>query len=344
MSLDKNKIGLTVVCQGEQEVCMSTVEKIKIERDVYETSYWRFVYPSCVRAFDKEYNQIAESSDYGIEIEEVIDKLEVLLKKCPDYLDAYHSLGACLLDCFEIDSAIQVWKKGFELINSILHSDFKPGKDRINYHVYENRAYFRVCSGMAHGLMARARVLNRELLKAWDYEEAIKIFEILLKVYPNDNVGARTELPECYLYLHKYQEILNLLRKYPDGASHELEYGSVLAALRLNHTKQASKLLDRAITHTPLVGEILLLESPKEPDAEEYSSNYTTCGSGFEAYRYWEDYNCFWDDKAKFFLTEGRDLIETVKSKQRSLWGSALPEEYRKPYPKHFTLEGCGIC
>lgn len=92
------------------------------------------------------------------------------------------------------------------------------------------------------------------------------------------------------------------------------------------------------------MGEILLLKSPKELKAEDYNDDYITCGSGYEAYKYWLDYNCFWDDKAKSFINEGKDLIESVKSEKRSLWGSAIPEEYRSPYPKDFSLEGCGIC
>lgn len=185
-------------------------------------------------------------------------------------------------------------------------------------------------------------VCRRNCLKTWNLVKAVEIFENLINVYPSDNIGARIKLAQCYLSLNKYKDILKLAAKYPEGASADVEYAAVLAALKLGDTHKGSRYLDKAINSAPLIAEILLLSLPKQPKA--FHEANLICGSASEAYYYWLHNHLFWDENTLAFLNTKRDLIEQVKADRRNNWGSAFPPKERGDYPAIFSLQASGVC
>ncbi|BDA76284.1 hypothetical protein CAL7716_104500 (plasmid) [Calothrix sp. PCC 7716] len=324
---------------------MKSPKSLQLLREPSESNLWQFVFPACVRDFESVYYEICDSWGYGSGEPSIqTAQLEALIESCPHYLNAYNLLAIILLDIGNLDLSIQVWERGFDLIRMAIPREFEFGKDKINYYVLSNRPYFETCYGLAEAYIERATLLSNKynFLKTWDLVKAVEIFENLINVHPSDNIGARIKLAQCYLSLNRYKDILKLAAKYPEGASADVEYAAVLAALKLGDTHKGSRYLDKAINSAPLIAEILLLSLPKQPKA--FHEANLICGSASEAYYYWLHNHLFWNENTLTFLNTKRDLIEQVKADRRNNWGSAFPPKERGEYPAIFSLQASGVC
>lgn len=129
----------------------------------------------------------------------LIEKAKVL---DPNNPDVYNLLGD---DAKKPEEALAFYKEGMERGEKGLgKAYFKENKGDF-WLLIETRPYMRAKENYA-----------RALLKAGYSKEALKHFEELLKLNPNDNQGIRYDLIELYLKLEMPKKVDALVKNYPD--------------------------------------------------------------------------------------------------------------------------------
>lgn len=137
-------------------------EFIDIDRFEVNEMYWEFL----------------ESEDAD-DAKKSIKSLKKMIKIDPDFFDTYISLHEYYLYNKEPKYALDILTKGFErAMNLVLKNGRFP--DKLNWLFLENRHIIRVIFNYA---MMMWTVENKK--------EALKLFHLLLKSNPNDNIGAR---------------------------------------------------------------------------------------------------------------------------------------------------------
>jgi tetratricopeptide (TPR) repeat protein len=94
------------------------------------------------------------------------------------YLDSFNGLGSIYFDEGNLKKAKSCYNYVYDQLNNILGEDWR--KKELNYHILENRPYFRAIQGM--------------LLVFWrekKFKKAEELAETLLTIWPNDNLGIR---------------------------------------------------------------------------------------------------------------------------------------------------------
>ncbi len=162
------------------------------------------------------------------------------LQKDPDCVDALAVLA-------EIES-----KSPQEMI-AALEKAVAAGERSLGKKFFaENKGYF-------WGLIEtrpymRARLQLAELLRAEDRrQEAIRHYEGLLELNPNDNQGARDILLGCYLALDDLEGAQRLFRQYKDDYSVVFAWARSLERFLANDLKGAAKELKAARKRNPFV-------------------------------------------------------------------------------------------
>ena len=120
------------------------------------------------------------------------------------------------------------------------------------------------------------------------------MFQKLLLLNPNDNQGVRTLAEEALFKLDRLEDALKIAEQYPDDIMPDTLYGRALALFKLGRREEATVALQQAVENLPLVGKELLkvrhhLLTTAKPDR-------VTVGGADEAYYYWEQWGCFWEE------------------------------------------------
>lgn len=171
-------------------------------------------------------------------------KLERIIEKEPDYLDAYNSVGYTYLElaskvapsvsCTYVDIAHGYYQRAYDRARELVPPDFKG---RIIWSYLDNRPFLR-----AHAGLIRCHLRRKE------YIEAARMMEVHLIWNPNDNVGVRFLLGDAYLLSGDIQNARRTLSAsmedgyvpYPDNAYSlgllefkEGNYSAAATALRI---------------------------------------------------------------------------------------------------------------
>jgi tetratricopeptide (TPR) repeat protein len=96
-------------------------------------------------------------------------------------------------------------------------------------------------------------------------EGAKETLEILLRLNPTDNHGARADLMNHYLRAGEDEKALALCRRFPDDVLADLAYGQVLALYRLGQQDGARDALRTAARRLPRVPHYLTRKRVKQP-------------------------------------------------------------------------------
>ena len=142
-------------------------------------------------------------------------------------------------------------------------------------------------------------------LQLWDRgqtEDALEVFENLIRLSPNDNLGVRSLAVGYYLELKEPSGVLSICRQFKNDAMEHVAYGKALALFQLRKVKQAEKALDIAIKCYPLIAAELLKTKHRRPKG--ISAKHVTLGGPDQAYVYWQDRGRYWKDTpgAMYFL------------------------------------------
>ena len=159
---------------------------------------WEFVYPDT-------YKQLREQFDPGCELYEEghLDEAErvfrAVLAQMPDHVDAIHHLALVLSERGLLADAHALWDQGVRIGRKAFPRDFELGRDRLEWGWLENRPFLQCLHGLA---------LDR--YDAEETEEALKVFQELLSLNPNDNQGVRAMAEEALFKLGRFADALEI--------------------------------------------------------------------------------------------------------------------------------------
>lgn len=166
---------------------------------------------------------------------------------------------------------------------NIFPKSFDFNNHRLEWGWFENRPFLRTCHSIGLNLFDKGNIT-----------EAIKHFKQMLIWNPNDNQGIREILADIYVKEKKWEEMLNLAKKYPSDVNPSVGYGEAIALYKTGNIKKAAKKLKACIKWMPLCAKILLKNNPKKPKSEH--PGYITAGGEDQAYEFWEYQGKSWKD------------------------------------------------
>jgi len=211
-------------------------------------------------AFDLVASACDESPEKGLEM------VKKALEIDPDCADAYLFLANKTKD---IDEAIELSKKAMTGARKKLGEDVFKNDVGHFWGIVETRPYMRAKAGYAELLQLKK-----------NYDAAVKEYQELLELNPNDNQGNRDMLSCLLLQINRWRDYEQLYQKYPDEFSTLWLYNRALFLyIRYGGIPRTIEALNQAIECNPHVLDILT--GKKEPKLSE--SDYYTVGSFEEA-------------------------------------------------------------
>ncbi len=204
-----------------------------------------------------------EALDQGIDLLEQGDEEEAgryFLKSIetdPTYADVYNHLGNIAFEKAD-------WKQAEDLYRKALASAEPEVKSAPKGHfwgILETRPYMRAL----HGLGLSASKLGK-------CEEAVQIFEQMLKLNPNDNQGARYLIGPVH---HQMGNLEKAVKWYESNGDDPVNlYNHGLALIQLNKLEKAAAVLISGIFSNPYIAAMLL--GRKRPKSDWWhSSNWS---------------------------------------------------------------------
>ena len=241
---------------------------------------WEFVFPDVYNDLMDEFYSGCEFCEEG-SLDGAERAFRAVLAQMPDHLDALHHLAVVLSKRDLADQALDLWEQAVRIGRKAFPQDFKPGKDCLEWGWLENRPFLRCLHGLA---LAR--------YKEGQIEEALRLFQELLSLNPNDNQGVRAMSQEALFGLGRLEDALELAEQYPNDVMPETLYGRALALFKLGRQREATAALKEAVKYLPLVRKELLETKHHLPRTAR--PDMVTCGGADEAYYYWEHWGLFW--------------------------------------------------
>jgi len=241
---------------------------------------WEFVFPDAYNDLMDEFHSGCESYEEG-NLDEAEKVFKMVLAQMPDHLDAIHHLALVLSERDLYDQARDLWEQAVRIGRKAFPQDFELGKDRLEWGWLENRPFLRCLRGLA---LAR--------YKEGQIEEALRLFQELLSLNPNDNQGVRAMSQEALFELGRLEDALKLAEQYHNDVMPETLYGRALALFKLGRQREATAALREAVKYLPLVRKELLETKHHLP--RTVRPDMVTCGGADEAYYYWEHWGRFW--------------------------------------------------
>lgn len=220
-----------------------------------------------------------------------IELAKKALKLYPNIPDAYNILAELELNPLKEE---QLLLKAIEVGEKELGKDFIKENKGYFWGIVSTRPYMRAKFNYADFLHENER-----------FEEAIRQYEDLLELNPNDNQGARYELFIVYVESGLFKKAEALLKKYNETTTANGAYNLVLIELLQNGvTNKAKQLLKKAKQQNPYVPDYLL----GKKDIPMYLPSHYQLGSESEAIIYADNHWTLWAGNPKLldFLKKGK--------------------------------------
>jgi tetratricopeptide (TPR) repeat protein len=243
---------------------------------------WEFVFPDAYNDLMDEFHSGCESYEEG-NLDQAEKVFKMVLAQMPDHLDAIHHLALVLSERDLYDQARDLWEQAVRIGRKAVPQDFELGKDRLEWGWLENRPFLRCLHGLA-----LARYDEGEV------EEALRLFQELLSLNPNDNQGVRAMAEEALFKLGRLEDALEITEQYREDVMPETLYGRALALFKLGRRREASVALKQAIRYLPLVRKELLKTGHRLPRTAR--PDMVSVGGADEAYYYWQHWGQFWEE------------------------------------------------
>jgi tetratricopeptide (TPR) repeat protein len=243
---------------------------------------WEFVYPAIYDDLMNGFHKGCETYEEG-NLDEAERILRAVLTQMPDHLDAIHHLALVLSERGLLAEARDLWEQTSRIGHKAFPQDFELGRDRLQWGWLQNRPFLRCLHGLA-----LARYQDGEI------GEALRLFQELLTLNPNDNQGVRAIAVQALFKLGRFEDSLEITKQYPDDVMPETLYGRALALFKLGQRQQANVALREAIEYIPLVAKELLKVEHRLPNTA--LADAVTVGGADEAYYYWEHCGQFWQE------------------------------------------------
>lgn len=213
-------------------------------------------------------------------------KLLKLLATHPSHIDALHHLSLIYMESGRKTEAhvfnLAAVGTGMAAIPSV----FSWQKARLEWSFLSNRPFLRAYHSL--GLW----YLDHE-----QYDDAIEVFSRLLAISPNDNLGVRYLLPECWLAQGMPDLVLKHCSAHKNDSGPDILYSRALALVLSDKMDSAKKALEEAVASMPLVAKELLKKTHRRP-----VSNFPgtiSWGGTDQAYEHWRRYGKYWASSSK---------------------------------------------
>lgn len=246
-----------------------------------EKHEWLFTLPRITEAVDDRLEEGIEWIDADPERAATI--FMRLIDEYPEHMDAYHHLALTQEKMGRKEEAFQTWKLAVGTALKFFPEHFSMKHDRLEWGFVENRPFLRLYH--SYGL---------QLLEQEETDDALEVFENLLGLSPNDNLGARALVVGCHFELKEPSGVLSVCRQFPNDAMEHLVYGKALALFQLGNAKQAETALKIAIKCYPLIANEL--SNPKHRKPKRMDDKRVTLGGLDQAYVYWQDHGKYWKE------------------------------------------------
>lgn len=243
---------------------------------------WEFAYPRLTE-------EALDELDAGIELmnagqgDEAERLFRQLIRRFPEFIDARHHL-AMLLDAEgRRTEAFRLWQEAVDLGLTCFPLGFRHGRDLLPWGWIDNRPFLRACHGFALAYLARGNV-----------GMALDVFRRILAVNPDDNLGIRALVVQCYFSLKRPEEVLAVCAEYPGDPMEQSLYGKALGLFQLGRLEAARAALRQAVEELPLVAQELLKTRHRRP--RSLVPGHITYGGADQAYEYWREQGRFWNE------------------------------------------------
>lgn len=243
---------------------------------------WEFEYPRITEEPLDELDVGIESMNSGqaAEAERLFGRL---IRSFPEFIDARHHL-AMLLDAEgRKTEAFRIWQEAVDLGLTCFPLRFTYGQDLLPWGWIDNRPFLRACHGLGLAYLARGTV-----------GMALDVFRRILALNPDDNLGIRALVIQCYFFLKRPEEALAVCSQYPGDPMEQSLYGKALALFQLGRLDEARTALRQAVEELPLVAQELLKKRHRRP--RERVPGHITYGGAGQAYGYWCEQGRFWTE------------------------------------------------
>ena len=218
-------------------------------------------------------------------------KFLALVVKCPNNIDVLHHLSIFYCEAGRDATSYAYSQAAVGVGLRAIPAKFSWSKSRMEWSVLENRPFLRAYHGL--GLW----FLNRQ-----HYKEAAETFSRLLAVCPNDNLGVRYILPECWFAQGDFEKVVTHCQAHKDDAGPDIQYSLALALVACEKSGSAKAVLEQASNELPLVAKELLKKGHRKPASKIPGT--ISWGGADQAYDYWQRMGKYWSasDKALHLL------------------------------------------
>lgn len=152
---------------------------------------------------DKSQDLVYQS--YDLPVSKGKKLIKQALELDPDNVDAYNYLAEIEED---IKKALKIYEKGVAIGEKTLGKKMFIEKKGYFWGIFETRPYMRAKSGLAYCLYALG-----------EFNDAIKHYQELLELNPNDNQGIRHLLSTILIELNDYKKYEELLKQFENEGS-----------------------------------------------------------------------------------------------------------------------------
>lgn len=221
-------------------------------------------------------------------------RLRKIIEKEPYAFDAYHQLAFILwYGQRNPKEGLEVLTRGLSRAKELFPKGFEPGKSELRWAILENRPFLRMYESM-----------GSRHLELGELEQATKVFEDIITMNPADNQGVRETLCICYFRRDDPEAVLRLCNAFEGDGMPAVEYGRILALLKLGRKDEAEKRLKDALRYGENVAIEIARDKHKRLKLED-DLRPVEMGSRFEAELCWMHFGKFWQ--------ETRGAIEFVR-------------------------------
>lgn len=209
-----------------------------------------------------------------------------VVSQCPDYIDALHHLALLYKEAGREGAAFAYWQAAVGVGLRAFPEEFSWGRSKLEWGFLDNRPFLRAY-----------HALGLWFLQQGQYEDAIEIFGHLLAASPNDNLGTRYILPECWFGAGEPAKVVAHCQTHGDDGGPDIHYSLGLALVMCGKVESAKQVLEAAVSRLPLIAKELLKKSHRRPAS--YRDGYISWGGTDQAYDYWQRMGKYWQKSEK---------------------------------------------
>ena len=248
---------------------------------------------------DAEKAQLLAYDSFGATGKKRMDLATKAIEIYPDCADAYVSLAELEHDA---EKRLDLYRQGTEAGRRDLGEEIFSIEKGKFYGFLETRPFMRAYEGQGNTLWD----LGRE-------EEAVKVFEKLLELNPDDNQGNRYKLLTLYINNKNYDSALNLINLYDEDSANWLYSKAFIFLKKYGLAPQSKKALQDAFESNIYVPAIIAETVKPAKDVQ-----YITPGEIDEATAYLLSNVEIWANEPHFLKYLLEEFVEFMKKKTGS--------------------------